>query len=91
MRQLRPWNSDASTLAGQLTVSWGGWIGLLTSVYDEIGFMMILFAKGVCMLSSMNDMAAASVSLEGRGLWIVQMSPVDTHKILMAKADLFMI
>ena len=32
---------------------------LLTSVYDETGFMMILFAAGVCMLSSMNDMAAA--------------------------------
>ena len=52
---------------------------------------MILFAAGVCMLSSMNDMAAASVSLEGRSLWIMQMLPVDTHKILMAKAAVQMI
>ena len=79
-------------LAGAGTVIKGGWImELLTSVYDETGFMMILFAAGVCMLSSMNDMAAASVSLEGRSLWIMQMLPVDTHKILMAKAAVQMI
>lgn len=79
-------------LAGAVTVIKGGWVmDLLTSVFDETGFMMILFAAGVCMLSSMNDMAAASVSLEGRSLWIMQMLPVDTHKILMAKAAVQMI
>ena len=74
-------------LAGAVILIKGGWImELLTSVYDETGFMMILFAAGVCMLSSMNDMAAASVSLEGRSIWIMQMLPVDTHRMLMAKA-----
>ena len=74
-------------LMGVVLLIRGGWImALLTSVYDETDFIMVLFAVGVCMLLGMNDMTAASVSLEGRSLWIMQMLPVDTHKMLMAKA-----
>lgn len=42
-------------------------------------------AGAVCLMCTMNDMAAASVSLEGRNLWIVQSMPIPGKKALMAK------
>jgi ABC-2 type transport system permease protein len=45
-----------------------------------------LFAVAViCLLTTMNDMAAPSVSLEGKNLWIAQSLPVSGRKVLRAK------
>ena len=49
------------------------------------GFVPVLLTAGVCMLDSMNDMAAPSVSLEGRSLWLVQSLPVTSWQVLRAK------
>ena len=35
-------------------------------------FASLLFIAAVCLLASMNDMAAPSVSLEGKSLWLAQ-------------------
>ena len=51
----------------------------------------VLICAALCMLSSMNDMAAPSVSLEGRNLWIVQSLPVDPKTALRAKASVQLI
>ena len=48
-------------------------------------FVPVLLTAGVCMLASMNDMAAPSVSLEGRSLWLVQSLPVTSWQVLRAK------
>ena len=45
----------------------------------------ILVCSMLCMLSSMNDMAAPSVSLEGKSLWIAQTLPVEPRMVLRAK------
>ena len=42
----------------------------------------------VCLLASMNLMAAPSVSLEGRTLWLVQSLPVRPWQVLRAKLQL---
>ena len=48
----------------------------------------LIGAAGICMISSMNDMAAPSVSLEGKNLWIVKSMPVPTKRVLLAKLKL---
>lgn len=45
----------------------------------------MLLCAGLCTLVSMNDMAAPSVSLEGKSLWLAQSLPVKTWQVLRAK------
>ena len=47
----------------------------------------VLLCAAVCLLASMNDMAAPSVSLEGRQLWLAQSLPVTPWQVLHAKLD----
>lgn len=42
----------------------------------------------ICMVSSMNDITAPSVSLEGRNIWIVQSLPVTPWEVLASKLKL---
>ena len=42
----------------------------------------------LCLLASMNDMAAPSVSLEGRQLWLAQSLPVTPWQVLRAKLEM---
>lgn len=48
----------------------------------------LILCAVVCLLASMNDMAACSVSLEGKTLWLVQSLPVTPWQILDAKLRL---
>lgn len=47
----------------------------------------MLLSAALCLLASMNDMAAPSVSLEGRQLWLAQSLPVVPWQVLRAKLD----
>lgn len=51
-------------------------------------YIPLLAAAMICLLTTMNDMAAPSVSLEGKNLWIVQSLPVSGKQVLMAKLEL---
>lgn len=51
----------------------------------------VLFAALACMVVSMNDMSAASVSLEGKGIWIPQSLPVTAWQVLQAKLHLHLL
>ena len=48
-------------------------------------FIPVLFCATLCMLASMNDMAAPSVSLEGKNIWIAQSLPINAWVALKAK------
>lgn len=48
----------------------------------------LLAAAMVCAVSTMNDMTAASVSLEGKTLWLSQALPVSGRQVLLAKLRL---
>lgn len=48
----------------------------------------LLIAAALCMMTSMNDMTAPSVSLEGKNLWLIQVLPVDPWHVLRAKLQL---
>lgn len=52
------------------------------------GAVPIILCTGVCLMASMNDMTAPSVSLEGRSLWLIQSLPVTPWAVLRAKLSM---
>lgn len=50
-------------------------------------FLPVMFSIGLCMVSSMVDLTAPSVSLEGKGIWIAQSLPVPAKQVLRVKLD----
>ena len=69
-------------------LAWKG--GELFAVLEEIfgdtaGSVSLLLATLLCGLASMNFMAAPSVSLEGKSLWLAQSLPVTPWQVLRAK------
>ena len=73
-------------VAGVMLVWKGGDIeAALGSAPGTAGMLPVLLAAAVCMLVSMNDMAAPSVSLEGKSLWLAQSLPVTPWQVLRAK------
>ena len=51
----------------------------------DTGAVPAILAAAILALSSMNDMAAPSVSLEGKNLWLMQSLPVTPWQVLRAK------
>lgn len=62
---------------------------MLLPLSAEIPMIESLLAGGVCLLicamTSMNNMSAPSISLEGKYIWIAQSLPLPTWKILWSK------
>lgn len=52
------------------------------------GLTVFVAAVATCLLVSMNDITAPSVSLEGKNIWLIQSLPVSTPKVLRAKLNL---
>ncbi len=53
--------------------------------------LAVLFCMLICMLTSMNDTAVPSISLEGKSIWIPQSLPVEPKTVLRAKMALQLI
>ena len=71
---------------GALVWKGGTIISVLNSVFGaRAGCTQVLLCAVVCMLASMNDTAAPSVSLEGKTIWLVQSLPVTPWQVLRAK------
>ncbi len=51
----------------------------------ESGVSLVLLCAACCMISTMIDTAAPSVSLEGKNLWVVRSMPVSSWQVLRAK------
>lgn len=51
----------------------------------------LLAAAAVCVMTTMNDMTAPSVSLEGKNLWLARSLPVTPQQVLLAKLKLHLI
>lgn len=54
-------------------------------------YIPLLAVAAVCMVATMNDMTAPSVSLEGKNIWLVQSFPILSRKVLAAKLKLHLI
>ena len=57
--------------------------------YEEV--ISLIAAASICMMTTMNDMSAPSVSLEGKNIWLVQMLPVSGWQVLSAKLNMHLI
>ena len=55
------------------------------------GLIPMMAAAAICMMITMNDMTAPSISLEGKSIGIIQSLPVSAWQILMAKLHLQLI
>ena len=65
---------------------------ILAEIFGEKNDMIFLIAAAAgCIMTSMNDMTAPSVSLEGKNLWLVQVFPVSAWQVLMAKLKMHLI
>ena len=51
----------------------------------------LVAAAAICLLVSMNDISAPSVSLEGKNIWFIQSLPVDSKDVLIAKLKLHLL
>ncbi|MBP5163362.1 MAG: hypothetical protein ILP16_10370 [Spirochaetales bacterium] len=73
--------------AGFLLVKGGDFYYVLTDAFGPMIFDIIpAFAAGlICTMSSMCDITAFSISLEGKNLWILKTLPVSSKQILRAK------
>ena len=64
----------------------GNLFAMLDAMFvDTAGSVPLLLCVLLCGLASMNFMAAPSISLEGKSLWLVQSLPVDPRKLFQAK------
>ena len=54
-------------------------------------FLPHIAAGMLCLCSTMNDITAPSVSMEGKSLWILQSSPVRPWDVLRAKLELHIV
>ena len=52
---------------------------------ETAGSVEVLLCVMLCGLASMNSMAAPSISLEGRSLWLIQSLPVESGRVFRAK------
>ena len=72
--------------AAALVWKGGSLLPMLESVFaDRPGALSVLLCAALCTLVGMNDMAAPSVSLEGKSLWLAQSLPVTSWQVLRAK------
>lgn len=64
----------------------------LISGFSGVGALVPLIAvAAICIITSMNDLTAPSVSLEGKNLWLVKSYPVSASSVLMAKLKLHLL
>ena len=65
---------------------------LIFGMFPGLGDVIPLIAvAGICMMTTMNDMSAPSVSLEGKNIWILQVMPVSGWQVLSAKLNMHLI
>ena len=62
---------------------------LLDAVFPRFkGIIFIIVTALICMMTSMSDSAAPSISLEGKTLWQIRVLPVPSKTVLKAKYSL---
>ncbi len=54
----------------------------------DSGVFALIAAAAMCMLTSLNDITAPSISLEGKSLWVIKSLPVSAWSVLRAKLRL---
>ncbi|MGN0630064.1 MAG: hypothetical protein ACI4JN_01940 [Ruminococcus sp.] len=78
--------------AAAILIKGGTLAEMLPKLYEGAETIIpLIIAAALCMMTSMNDMTAPSVSLEGKNLWLVQVLPVTPWEVLKAKLKLHLL
>ena len=77
-------------VGGVLLLIKGAWLRdfAVTELGWNVEFLTLIAAGALCVMASMVDISAPSVSLEGRNLWLVQSLPILPREALLAKLRL---
>lgn len=82
-------------IAGVMLLVFRADIAALLPLFEELlggaDVIPLLLAAAACMMSSMIDITAPSISLEGKSLWILHALPVTARSVLYAKLALHMV
>jgi ABC-2 type transport system permease protein len=63
----------------------------LSALEEATGYISLVLAGLVCLMTATNVITASSVSLEGQNIWQSQVLPVKTQDIFLAKASLHLL
>lgn len=67
-------------------------VAVMNELFENFpGATAVLLCAAIGLASTMNDMAAPSVSLEGKSLWLLQSTPVTPWQVLRAKLSMHLI
>lgn len=74
-----------------ILIQGGSIIETLSIIAGNPGDLALICCAAVCMLSTMNDLTAPSISLEGKSIWLAQSLPVTPWQALKAKLNMHML
>ncbi|MBE6948816.1 MAG: hypothetical protein E7456_03115 [Ruminococcaceae bacterium] len=78
--------------AAALLIKGDAVVDVLTVVFGgSEGIVPLMMTAMLCVIITMNDISAPSVSLEGRNIWIVHVLPVSSWQVLKAKLKLHLV
>lgn len=76
-------------IAVVILIKGDSFVGILYELFGtNEGFLEVMVCGAVCMSTSMNDITAPSVSLEGKNIWLSQVFPISGWQVLKAKIHL---
>lgn len=79
-------------IAGIFALIKGPWLsGVITEMFGDDDFVNVAATVLICIIASMNDITAPSVSLEGKNIWLAQSLPITAWQAIRAKRDCHML
>lgn len=57
---------------------------------EYVGTLVLMLIGAIALMTSMNDITAPAISLEGKNIWLSQSLPVKPWQVLRSKLELHM-
>lgn len=74
--------------AGIFVLIKGPWLAdTITAMFETENIVYVAAVGIICLIASMNDISAPSVSLEGKSIWLAQSLPITAWQAIKAKRD----
>ena len=78
--------------AGVFVLIKGQWLAdNITWMLGTENYICVAAAALICLIASMNDMSAPSVSLEGKNIWLAQSLPITSWQAIKAKRNMHLV
>ena len=78
--------------AGAFVLIKGQWLAdIISGMFGSENYICVASAALICLIASMNDMSAPSISLEGKNIWIAQSLPITSWQAIKAKRSMHLL